>query len=135
MTVNGEITHNGRLNVLANENKLILGGKIHNQGSDMTYAAARAKGTGIEVKETFNADSANGLVMIKNITGENGLKFDGTITNTNGQAEIYNKAGDMTVNGSINGQPAVVLNTGNSLTVNEAADLQGDIKIVNKNFC
>lgn len=132
MTVNGEITHNGRLNVLANENKLILGGKIHNQGADMTYAAARANGTGIEVKNTFNADSANGLVMIKNITGQNGLKYDGTITNTNGQAEIYNKAGDMTVNGSINGQPAVVLNTGNNLTVNEAADLQGDVKILNK---
>jgi len=132
MTVNGEITHSGRLNVLANENKLILGGKIRNEGSDMTYAAARANGTGIEVKDTFNADSANGLVMIKNITGEDGLKFDGTITNTNGQAEIYNKAGDMTVNGSINGKPAVVLNTGNNLTVNEAADLQGDVKIVNK---
>lgn len=132
MTVNGEITHSGRLNVLANTNNLILGGKIHNTGSEMTYAAARANGTGIEVKDTFNADSQEGLVMIKNITGQNGLKYDGTITNTNGQAEIYNKAGDMTVNGSLNGQPAVVLNTGDNLTVNEAANLEGDIKIVNK---
>lgn len=132
MTVNGEITHTNRLNVLANTNNLILGGKIHNNGTDMTYAAARAKGTGIEVKDTFNADSQGGLVMIKNITGQNGLKYDGTITNTNGQAEIYNKAGDMTVNGSINGQPAVVLNTGDNLTVNEAANLEGEVKIVNK---
>lgn len=133
MTVNGEITHNGRLNVLANENKLNLGGKIHNEGTDMTYAAARLHGTGIDVKETFNADSTQGgMIFIKNITGNEGLRYDGTITNINGQAEIYNKAGDMVVNGAINGKPAVVLNTGDNLTVNDAADLQGEVKIVNK---
>lgn len=132
MTVNGEITHDGRLNVLANEGNLILGGKIHNTGKDMTYAAARANGDGIDVKSTFEADSTNGgLILIKNITGKNGLKYDGTMT-SNGQAEIYNKVGDMTVNGNINAKPAVILNTGDNMTVTDNANLQGDVKIVNK---
>lgn len=132
MTVNGEITHNGRLNVLANEGNLILGGKIHNTGKDMTYAAARANGDGIDVKSTFEADSANGgLILIKNITGKNGLRYDGKMT-SNGQAEIYNKVGDMTVTGAINARPAVVLNKGDNLTVTDNANLQGDVKIVNK---
>lgn len=132
MTVNGEITHDGRLNVLANEGNLILGGKIHNTGKDMTYAAARANGDGIDVKSTFEADSTNGgLILIKNITGKNGLRYDGKMT-SNGQAEIYNKVGDMTVTGAINARPAVVLNKGDNLTVTDNANLQGDVKIVNK---
>lgn len=143
MTVNGEITHNGRLNVLANEGDLILGGKIHNTGTDMTYAAARANGDGIDVKSTFEADASGGTILIKNITGQNGLKYEGTMTNTNGLAEVYNKVGDMTVNGDINavgavdrndqtGASAVVLNTGNNLTVTDQSDLEGEVVIVNK---
>lgn len=132
MTVNGEITHDGRLNVLANEGNLIMGGKIHNTGKNMTYAASRANGDGVDVKSTFEADSTNGgLILIKNITGKNGLKYDGTMT-SNGQAEIYNKVGDMTVNGNINARPAVILNTGDNMTVTDNANLQGDVKIVNK---
>ena len=132
MTVNGEITHDGRLNVLANEGNLIMGGKIHNTGKNMTYAASRANGDGVDVKSTFEADSTNGgLILIKNITGKNGLKYDGTMT-SNGQAEIYNKVGDMTVNGNINAKPAVILNTGDNMTVTDNANLQGDVKIVNK---
>lgn len=132
MTVNGEITHNGRLNILGNEGNLILGGKIHNTGTDMTYAASRAEGDGIDVKSTFNADANNGgTILIKNITGQNGLKYDGTMT-SNKQAEVYNKVGDMTVTGAINAAPAVILNTGKGLTVSDTANLQGDVKIVNK---
>lgn len=143
MTVNGEITHNGRLNVLANEGNLILGGKIHNTGKDMTYAAARANGDGIDVKSTFEADADGGTILIKNITGQNGLNYEGTMTNKNGLAEVYNKTGDMTVKGAINavgavdregkpGASAVVLNTGNGLTVTDAARLDGEVVIVNK---
>ena len=51
---------------------------------------------------------------------------------SNGQAEIYNKVGDMTVTGAINARPAVVLNKGDNLTVTDNANLQGDVKIVNK---
>lgn len=132
MTVNGEITHNGRLNILGNEGNLILGGKIHNTGTDMTYAASRAQGDGIDVKSTFNADATNGgLILIKNITGQNGLNYAGSMT-SNGQAEVYNKVGDMTVTGAINAAPAVILNSGRNLTVTDDANLQGDVKIVNK---
>jgi hypothetical protein len=134
MTVNGTINHSGRLNVLANEGNLILGGKINNTGKDMTYAAARANGDGIQVKNTFNATSNNGgLVLVKNITGQNGLTYDGSMTATNGgQAEVYNKVGDMTVTGAIDATPAVVLNSGDKLTVTDAANLQGTVKVVNR---
>lgn len=132
LTVNGEITHNGRLNILGNEGNLTLGGTIHNTGSDITYAASRANGNGIDVKSTFNADANNGgTILIKNISGANGLTYDGTITSTK-QAELYNKVGDLTVTGAINAVPAVILNTGKGLTVTDAANLQGDVKIVNK---
>lgn len=134
MTVNGEITHNGRLNVLANEGNLVLGGKIHNTGKDITYAAARANGDGITVTDSFAADSNNGgTILIKNITGQNGLTYDGSMTATNGgQAEVYNKAGNMTVNGKISGTPSVILNTGKKLTVTDTSELSGDIIIANK---
>ena len=38
----------------------------------------------------------------------------------------------MTVTGNMNGKPAVILNTGDGLTVSDTANLQGDVKIVNK---
>lgn len=145
MTVGGTINHDGRLNILANEGDLTLEGTINNTGKDMTYAAARANGDGIYAKPTFVVNATNGgTVLIKNITGQNGLKYEGTINAGEGQAEIYNKTGDMTVSGSTNsdgsvtnsgmtGNPVVILNTGNKLTVTEDVNLNGtDIKIVNK---
>jgi hypothetical protein len=71
------------------------------------------------------------MILVKNITGQNGLKYDGTMT-SNGQAEIYNKVGDMTVTGAINGEPAVVLNTGDNLTVADTSEIQGNVTIVNR---
>ena len=137
MTVNGEITHNGRLNVLANKGQLTLGGKIHNTATTasentMTYVAARSQGKGIEATQAFAADSTNGTILIKNITGSNGLNFAGKATSTNGQAEVYNMNGNMTVSGTVGGQPSVVLNKGAKLTVTDAATLTGDVKLVNK---
>lgn len=137
MTVDGDITHNGRLNVLANEGNLTLSGKIHNTGTDMTYAAARANGDGITATANFAADSTNGgTILIKNITGANGLKFNGKLTSDKGQVEVYNKTGNMTVTGDLTGPTAVILNHGNNvgdLTVTADCDLAGDdVKIVNK---
>ncbi len=137
MVVNGEITHNGRLNVLANKGQLTLGGKIHNTAATagentMTYVAARSQGKGIEATQAFAADSTNGTILIKNITGSNGLNFAGKATSTNGQAEVYNMNGNMTVSGTVGGQPSVVLNKGAKLTVTDAATLTGDVKLVNK---
>ncbi len=143
MAVRGNITHDGRLNILANDGQLTLGGKITNNGSEMTYATARTdsalgiSGDGITVENTFNATTTNdGTILIKNISGANGLNYKGTMTAAEGsdaQIEIYNKVGDMTVSGTMQGgRPAVILNTGNGLTVTDAANLQADVKIVNK---
>lgn len=133
MTVAGQIGHTGRLNVLANENNVTVDGTIANAGTDMTYVAARANGDGIEVTKNASITSDNGMVFIKNITGENGLKFEGSIEAKNAQAELYNKAGDMTVNGKVQGTPAVILNTGKGLTVSDSAVLnKKDAIIVNK---
>ena len=136
MTVNSEITHTGRLNILGNSGQLTLGGTIHNNSNGNLddnngfYAASRGNGTGINVTSGFKGDG-NGQYLIKNISGNNGLRYEGTI-NTNGQAELYNQKGDMTVGGTLTGKPAVILNTGNKLTVNGTVSSETDAKVVNK---
>lgn len=144
MTVAGEINHYGRLNILGNTNKTTLDGTINNLNtsnrgySTMTYATSRANGTGLEATSKFNASATNGDILIKNITGQNGLNFAGTINSTNGQAEVYNKTGSMTVanTANVSGNKAFILN-GNGkdsavgLTVN-STKLPNNIMIVNK---
>ena len=141
MTVGGDITHKGRLNVLANEGQLNLTGKVTNNGNKWSYFAARKNGTGINVANTFDGKTtAGGTMMIKNITGDNGLTYEGSMISTNGgQIEVYNKVGDLNVTGTAvmnaeAGTPNVILNTGNALTVSNDADLTitDDLRIVNK---
>ncbi len=128
MTVNSEISHDGRVNVLANSNSLTLGSKVHNNSGALSdnggfYAASRAKGTGINVTSSFAVDG-NGEVLIKNITGENGLRYAGSI-NTNGhQAALVNHKGDLVVSGSMKttDAPIVVSSKGNKLIVTDTAN-------------
>ena len=136
MTVGGNITHNGRLNVLANKGQLNLTGNVTNNGTDMSYFAARNQGTGIDVAKSFVGNTTNGgTILIKNISGENGLNYSGTMTSTNGgQIEVYNMKGDLNVTSDakmLGGQPTVILNKGEGMTV-QAGEFTGDLKIVNK---
>ena len=138
MTVAGTINHYGRLNILGNTNKTTLSGTIVNKGTGLTYATSRASGTGLEATSNFNATATNGDILIKNITGSNGLNFAGTINSTNGQAEVYNKVGSMTVanTANVSGNKAFILNGNGSdsavgLTVN-STKLPNNIMIVNK---
>lgn len=140
MTVDNEITHDGRLNVLANTNKLNLGGKVHNQSNGALdanngfYAAARDKGTGVNVTTGFSADGA-GQNLIKNISGNDGLKYNGTINASGSQTELYNVKGNMTVGGTIattGDGKVVILNKGDGMTVNGTISSAKDVKVVNK---
>lgn len=140
MTVNNEITHDGRLNVLANTNKLNLGGKVHNKSNGALdanngfYAAARDKGTGVNVTSGFSADGA-GQNLIKNISGNDGLKYNGTINASGSQTELYNVKGNMTVGGTIattGDGKVVILNKGDGMTVNGTISSATDVKVVNK---
>lgn len=139
MTVNSEITHSGRVNVLANSGKLNLGATVHNNGTGALdenngfYAAARENGTGVNVTSGFNADGT-GQNLIKNISGEEGLRYEGTMNTSNGQTELYNQKGDMTVGGQINTTTGntVILNKGDGLTVNGTLTSNNDVKVVNK---
>ena len=140
MTVNNEITHDGRLNVLANTNKLNLGGKVHNNSNGALdanngfYAAARDKGTGVNVTSGFSADGA-GQNLIKNISGNDGLKYNGTINASGSQTELYNVKGNMTVGGTIattGDGKVVILNKGDGMTVNGTISSATDVKVVNK---
>ena len=108
-------------------------GQVPTSTTPAVNAASRANGTGLEATSSFNATAANGDILIKNITGDNGLNFAGTINSTNGQAEVYNKAGDMTVTSTANvsGNQAFILNTGEGLTV-QSEKLPSNIMIVNK---
>ena len=133
MTVNGSINNKGRVNVLANKGALNLGSKVTNSG--MFYAASRANGTGINVTNTFNANST-GDVLIKNISGKNGLTYNGTITNKGGQSALVNKVGAMNVNGTIKSTdaPTIVSNFGTTLTTgkNSVIESNKEVKVVNR---
>ena len=140
MTVNNEITNNGRLNVLANTNKLNLGGKVHNNSNGALdanngfYAAARANGTGVNVTTGFSADGA-GQNLIKNISGSEGLKYEGAINASGSQTELYNVKGNMTAGGTIattGDGKVVILNKGDGMTVNGTLSSAKDVKVVNK---
>lgn len=140
MTVNNEITNNGRLNVLANTNKLILGGKVHNNSNGALdanngfYAAARDKGTGVNVTTGFSADGA-GQNLIKNISGSEGLRYEGAINASGSQTELYNVKGNMTAGGTIattGDGKVVILNKGDGMTVNGTLSSAKDVKVVNK---
>lgn len=135
LVVNNEITHTGRVNVLGNNGSTTLGGKVHNNSNGKLddnngfYAVSRKNGTGMTVTSNFTGDG-NGLYLIKNISGNNGLKYDGAITSGT-MAEVYNMKGNMTAGGTLEAPQAVVLNKGNGLTVN--GTLKGaDVKVVNK---
>ena len=139
MTVNSEITHSGRVNVLANSGKLNMGANVHNNGTGALdenngfYAAARENGTGINVTSGFKADGT-GQNLIKNISGNEGLTYECNMNTSNAQTELYNQKGDMTVGGEINTTTgnAVILNKGDKLTVNGTITSDKDVKVVNK---
>ena len=140
MTVNNEITNNGRLNVLANTNKLNLGGKVHNNSNGALdanngfYAAARDKGTGVNVTTGFSADGA-GQNLIKNISGNDGLRYEGAINASGSQTELYNVKGNMTAGGTIattGDGKVVILNKGDGMTVNGTISSAKDVKVVNR---
>lgn len=140
MTVNNEITNNGRLNVLANTNKLNLGGKVHNNSNGALdanngfYAAARDKGTGVNVTTGFSADGA-GQNLIKNISGSEGLRYEGAINASGSQTELYNVKGNMTAGGTIattGDGKVVILNKGDGMTVNGTLSSAKDVKVVNR---
>lgn len=140
MTVNNTITNNGRLNVLANEGKLNLGGTVHNNSNGALdanngfYAAARENGTGINVTTGFTSDGA-GQTLIKNISGSEGLRYEGKMTNSGSQSELYNQKGDMTVGGTLTSTgkgSTVILNKGNGMTVNGTVSSEEAVRIVNK---
>ena len=129
MTVNSDITHTGRVNVLANAGALDLGSTVHNNSGALGenggfYAAARKNGTGLNVTSTFVVDG-NGEVLIKNISGADGLRYAGTINTTGQQAALVNHKGNMNVAGAITTKnaPIVVSNKGAKLTVTSAANL------------
>ena len=135
MEVNNEITHEGRLNILGNSNHLYLGGKIHNNGGDYTYAASRENGTGLTASENFKVDGS-GNVLIKNITGSDGLDFNGVIENTDGtQSALVNHKGDMNISGDItnSGSSVIISNKGEGLNITEDSTITNneEVKIVN----
>ena len=129
MVVNNTISHDGRVNVLANSGSLTLGSTVHNNSGALSdnggfYAAARKKGTGVNVTSAFAVDG-NGEVLIKNISGADGLRYAGTINTEGHQAALVNKIGDMNVSGAITTKnaPIVVSSQGRKLTITDSANL------------
>ena len=129
MIVNNTISHDGRVNVIANKGALALGSTVHNNSGKLSdnggfYAVARQKGTGVNVTSAFAVDG-NGEVLIKNISGADGLRYAGTINTTGHQAALVNHKGNMNVSGSITTKnaPIIISNKGDKLTVTKDAKL------------
>ncbi len=140
MTVNNTITNNGRLNVIANTGKLNLGGTVHNDSNGALddnngfYAVSRDQGTGINLSSGFKADGA-GQNLIKNISGSEGLRYEGNINAAGSQTELYNQKGNMTVGGTLattGDGKVVVLNKGDGMKLDGIITSEKDAKIVNK---
>ena len=140
MTVNNTITNNGRLNVIANTGKLNLGGTVHNDSNGALddnngfYAVSRDQGTGINLSSGFKADGA-GQNLIKNISGSEGLRYEGNINASGSQTELYNQKGNMTVGGTLattGDGKVVVLNKGDGMKLDGVITSEKDAKIVNK---
>ena len=140
MTVNNTITNNGRLNIIANTGKLNLGGTVHNNSNGALdenngfYAVAREQAAGINVSSGFKADGA-GQNLIKNISGSEGLRYEGNINASGSQTELYNQKGNMAVGGTLattGDGKVVVLNTGDGLKLDGTITSEKDAKIVNK---
>ena len=139
MEVNSAITHNGRVNVIANSGALELGGAVTNNSGALSenggfYATTRQNGTGINVTNTF-AVTGDGEVLIKNISGQDGLRYNGTINTTNNQAALVNKEGKLEVLGDITTTqaPVILSNFGTGLDVTTSSALTSDteVRIVN----
>lgn len=140
MTVNNTITNNGRLNIIANTGKLNLGGTVHNDSNGALddnngfYAVSRDQGTGINLSSGFKADGA-GQNLIKNISGSEGLRYEGNINASGSQTELYNQKGNMTVGGTLattGDGKVVVLNKGDGMKLDGIITSEKDAKIVNK---
>ena len=140
MTVNNTITNNGRLNVIANTGKLNLGGTVHNDSNGALddnngfYAVSRDQGTGINLSSGFKADGA-GQNLIKNISGSEGMRYEGNINASGSQTELYNQKGNMTVGGTLattGDGKVVVLNKGDGMKLDGIITSEKDAKIVNK---
>lgn len=140
MTVNNTITNNGRLNIIANTGKLNLGGTVHNDSNGALddnngfYAVSRDQGTGINLSSGFKADGA-GQNLIKNISGSEGLRYEGNINALGSQTELYNQKGNMTVGGTLattGDGKVVVLNKGDGMKLDGIITSEKDAKIVNK---
>lgn len=140
MTVNNTITNNGRLNVIANTGKLNLDGTVHNDSNGALddnngfYAVSRDQGTGINLSSGFKADGA-GQNLIKNISGSEGLRYEGNINASGSQTELYNQKGNMTVGGTLattGDGKVVVLNKGDGMKLDGIITSEKDAKIVNK---
>ena len=136
MTVNSEIAHFGRLDVLDNSGKLNMGAKVTNEGAGTTYIASRKDGKGVNLSTGFEYNG-NGELMVRNISGEEGLRFVGNITNKGGQTVLSNEKGAMVVGGSIDNtgsEKAVILtNKGDSMTVRgTVTNEDGLVKVVDR---
>lgn len=140
MTVGGAITHTGRVNVLGNEGLTTLSGDVTNLSNGSLdenngfYAVSKKHGEGLVITDDFVGTSTNGQFFLRNRSGQNGLVSNGDIVSVNGQVELKNETGDMTVGGIVDGKDAVLLNKGEAMTV--SADLGSTkadgVKVVNK---
>lgn len=139
MIVNSTINNNGRTNVIANSGALTLGSTLNNTSGALSqtggfYTASRQNGKGINVTTEFVANNSTGEILIKNISGSQGLKYNGSISNNGYQAALVNKNGTFSAPGDVSatGNSVIFSNAGTgALNVSGHLSSDTEVKVVN----
>ncbi len=128
-TVNGKVNSKNNIYITERTGDLNLNGAIKGENGKIVIAS---NGTGL----VFGKDSLiehNNQLRIAN-TGKNGLIFNGTINNS-GSTAMTNRAGNMTVNGSITNTAGKMnlTNTSGKMVLTGASKITGANEIIIQN--
>lgn len=134
MNFNGEITHNRRVNVIANDGTMNLAGTVNNNSGALGtdggfYAVSRYDAKGVNVTKDFNGQG-KGEFVIKNINGSNGFDYNGSINSNGYQVTLVNKTGDLNLNGSLEAKnaPVMIKNGGRGIDISSRTDIVSGTK-------
>lgn len=124
-TVDGNITSQGNVYITERTGNLNINGQISNQNGNIVISSNGEGASGLNIGADSVISSSNGSIRIAN-TGNGGLTLDGKIQNS-GSTAITNRAGDFTVNGSVENTSGKInlTNTGNKLTLGASSSIVG----------
>lgn len=133
LSVDGSMKNQDGNTVLTNRGTkgMRLNGTVQNRNGNLTLDNSAEGGITINGAPISNT---NGNLTMKN-TGANGITINGTVTNTNGNSEYINEAGNFAINGVVSNQGNLMkfTNSGTGIKLAEGAriDSDGELQMTN----